>query len=353
MILITLIVICIAIGFFFKKSIVVYILQILCCIVIIGFNTDNPDYNNYLYGFNHAAPPEHFNIFEVLDIGFRYIQLFCKDLGIYQYEIFRIILTAILFTIFGITFSKRCKYRNMFLSLYIIFFIAIDNIQIRNFASFVTLLPFIFYYIQNQNKNGVLIFTCGLILAFTIHFSAIFYSVFYLLIIKNRTLRYLLGILVVIVVSEISFSTSNLAIIERTSNYSRPTTLGAIACCFLLVCNWIYINWIRLKYRQFVYSNDNIYNNITLKNNLDTLVTMNLLLLLLIPSIFINATSLRLWRFISLINVAYILNVLYYSHQYNNKQPRIIFSLLAYCILITLWFNEEGVYPCLLNNSFL
>ena len=113
-------------GLKYKDNNYIFGLLVLSAIMIMGLNTDNPDYDNYVDAFEYAEYPYQFNIFEVIDIGFKLLQAFVKSIGIDSYEKFRFLLSVLLFIIFGATICKYCKYKNLFIAIYIFFYIALD-----------------------------------------------------------------------------------------------------------------------------------------------------------------------------------------------------------------------------------
>lgn len=313
-----------------------------------GFNYDNPDYDNYIIMFNEAHFPSNFNIFDVLDIGYKSIQASYKEIFNYNYTEFRLLITCFLFVILGIVTYKNCREYNLFLSIYLIFYLVLDEIQIRNFTSFVILLPFLIYYLSNLSKKSLILYILGVILAFTIHFSAIFYLIFSLLYIKSDKIRITILILAIIGISMIQYIISDLAMLDRVDNYAKPSILGVSAGIFLLVCNYLFIQKIiSNKLSNKIRTN---WSDTTLFCKPKTIININLILFILIPLLFMNATILRIFRFVSLINIMYLINLSKFPNL-AKKQIRIIPYIIVYTLLISLWFNiEPGVYVSILNN---
>jgi len=329
-----------------KKNRFLLILLWCACVLVVGLNYDNPDYANYELAFNNASMPTEFDIFNVLDIGTKTILSIGKELGINNYSDFRIVYTIVLYTLFGITIYKTCRYRTLYFALYLISYIILDEIQFRNFSSFVVILPFLIYYINNQTLKGLTIFVIGDLLAFTLHFSAIFYLLFCLTMLKSKTLKIVLICVVTIIIGFIGFLESNLAMIDHASHYDAPTTLGAVASCLLLVVNCFYIVHIK---KQYLNKSAYTFSPKTYKN-FETIQQINFLLLLLCPVVFMNATVLRIWRFTSLVNLIYILN-LAFTYRGNKAETKLTVSTLIYSCLISIWFNNgPGVYESLFNN---
>lgn len=339
-------IIIISLSFLRKRSTIIFLILSVIGFLIIGLNYDNPDYTNYVIAFQNAYMPDDFNIFEVLDIGNKIILAKSIDLGFDQYEDFRLFYSFTLFLIFATTIFKSCIYPACYMGIYILFYLLLDEIQFRNFSSFVILFPFMIYYINHQTKKGLLTYLIGIIIAFTLHFSAIFYGIFCLTLIKSNKLKIALICITIILLIVAVALEAQLAMIDRVQNYERPSFLGASYGCFLLFVNYFYIKWINEKCNV----NKNIYSKIF--SNYNIIIQINLLLLLICPAIFINVTISRIWRFISLINLIYLLNIIYTCNP--KKKKLLIFSSVIYCLFVTYSFNKtEGVIESLFNNPLL
>ena len=323
------------------------ILQTSFSALLVGLNYNNPDYLNYELAFNNAyGRLTEFDLFNVLDIGTKSILLVGNEIGINNYGDFRLIYSIILFFIFGITIRKTCKYGAICLTLYMVSYIFLDEVQFRNFSSFVILLPFLIYYIKNQNKKGLIIFLIGDFLAFTLHFSAVFYLLFGLTIVKSKSLKITYIAIAILFIGAISAIESNIAMIDHTSHYEAPSIVGGVVSCFLLVCNYWFINYINNNYllkKKDVCS-------LSIYKYFHIIVQINLLLLILCPVIFINATILRILRFISIVNIIFILN-LATDHNKRKISNKLICYSLIYSLIIGYWFNRStGVYESIFNN---
>lgn len=338
----------ILLAFINKKNRFIFILLWCACVLVVGLNYDNPDYANYELAFNNASMLAEFDIFKVLDIGTKTILSTAKELGINNYPDFRLAYSIVLYILFGITIYKNCRYGALFFALYLISYIILDEIQFRNFSSFVVILPFLIYYINNQTLKGLTVFIIGDLLAFTLHFSAIFYLLFCLSMLKSKTLKIAICI-ATIIIGFIGFLESNLAMIDHTSHYDAPTTLGAVASCLLLAGNCFYIVHIK---KQYLNKSALVFSP-KIRKNFEIIQQINFLLLLLCPAVFMNATVLRIWRFTSLVNLIYILN-LAFAYSGNKAETKLTVSALIYSCLIGMWFNNElGVYESFFNNPIL
>lgn len=335
-------------SFKLKSNKFLFFILLLIGSFTMGLNNMNPDYDNYVIWFKEADYPSDFNIFEVLDAGYKFIQSYAKDVYSTEYADFRLALCISLFIIFGITVYKNCKYYNMFLSYYILFYLALDEIQIRNFTSFVILLPFLLYYLNNLTLKSLLIYIGGVLLAFTFHFSAIFYLIFCILFIKSKKIEILIGSVIVACFGILKIILSNMVMFDRVSNYETPSILGALAGALVLIGNYIFVKKITQNF-----THKNIQRFINIKNylfNPTIIIQLNLLLFILIPLIFMNTLVLRVFRFVSIINLIFLFNLLYINHE-PQKKRKLLAYITGYVAFISLyWFNRESVFSYIINN---
>lgn len=311
--------ICICIlGIIKRRNIFVYIALVTLCILLCGLNYDNPDYIAYENRYNWASYPTEFNIISVLDISFTFLQVFCKDIGIASYQDFRLILSGLIYIYLAIVVSKYCIYRNLFFAIYIFAYLPLDIVQIRNFFAFVVLMPFLLLLNHPSSKN-LLKYFVGLLIAFTIHFSSIIFSIFGFIGIKNKRTKIVLivciAVSVIVMYPFIRFVMNSSAAVDRVDGYFQPSIFGALLLSSYLLLNYVMIlllPQIPNSITTFIKSRFNLNVSVITYSFINKI---NFLLLFLIPLVFMNGSVLRLFRFISIINIIYILNILYYSRK--------------------------------------
>jgi hypothetical protein len=346
MLFILILVILFGIGLYYKQNKIVFSLLLLAGIMIMGLNYDNPDYINYERAFKRAEFISEFSIFERLDIGTGLILAGFKDFGFTQYAQFRLAYTTVLFIIFGITILNSCKYPNIILAIYLAFYIVLDEIQMRNFSSFVFFLPFLLYFSSHQNAKGILVYLLGVILAFTLHFSAIFYLIFVFSIFKSKWTQYFLFACCVVFLTLVGSSFSDMAMIDHVEHYTVPSVAGALISCFLLIFNYLFVRYSLKKTRHIDWK---LKGSVTFVRRFDVLTRFNFLLMFLMPIIFINSTVLRIWRFTSILNIIFLLGLVFYLHTSKSSRILLLYTFL-YAGVISAWFSYEGVWSSLLNN---
>ena len=150
----------------------------------------------------------------------------------------------------------------------------------------------------------------------------------------------------------IGFEVANLAMVNRVNNnYSPPSMAGALFSCILLVVNYYFIRYIGKRYCQPLIR---LYGGSSKKiksivQQYHVVEQLNFLLIYLAPAVFINATILRVWRFTSIINLIYLVNLILCLRKIKLDR-KISLATFGYVCLIALWFNKESVWESLFNN---
>lgn len=337
-----------------KNNKVLYLLSCIFCVLIIGFNYDNPDYYNYEVRYNAADFPQEFNIFHVLDIGYTLIQACCKELGIFEFQKFRMVLAILIMAIYGITIFKYCKYYSLFMAYYILFYLPLDQIQIRGFLAFVTFLPFFLNFIKKRSTQAIILYFLGILISFTIHFSAIFFLVFCILWFKSKKVKFIFSVICLLAFMLTGYVSSELAMLDHISDYDKPTVIGAFAGCSLLIINYFFI---KVIFDHYVNNRKNKKLNIFKKTKMiemdsNIIIQVNLLMLLFIPLLFFNATILRIFRYVTIVNVIYLLNVLSLCDLIHKKN-NIRLLILIYLVFIFLRIYQPSVLPSVFNNLLM
>lgn len=343
-------------GLFNKRNIFIYILLVGICIIISGFNTDNPDFVAYSNRYNWANYPKEISIHSVLDISYIALQAFCKDIGISTYEEFRLLLSIIIYSTLAILVYRYCIYYNLFYIIFIFAYLPLDLIQIRNFFAFIVLLPFLLSLNHPSTKKCIK-YLISVLVAFTIHFSCIFFAIFGFIGIKRQQSKYVIIFLACVTVTIfLPFVTSivkSSAAVEHISEYSKPSIIGGIFQSSFLVVNYFLINNILKEYSTYSINNNSTVQYHKLRYSF--IKNLNLLLLFLIPLIFMNGTATRIFRFISLINIMYIINLIYKTRNNPINKLSIYIILILYFLFFGIYYiyMDEQVVNSIFKNSIL
>ncbi len=335
-----------------KRAWPFFLIILWACYVLMGYNTENPDYYNYVVRYDIASYPNTDNLLSLLDMSDNSFQALCKDLGILTYVQYRKILTGALMILFGWFVYRECYWRNLFIAIYLGCYLIIDIVQIRNFEAFIILLPFI-PLLAKRSLPHTLIYVGGVLLSATFHFSTIFFILFAFINIKSRKLRVSLIVLLIFILLPMMSDLSDSAVVNRVEDYKRSGVLGALFGVFFVVLNYLMIKQIA-KLSQ---------NGTTIKSKTEFfthltpqfMTELNFMLLMLIPFYFVNATTGRLFRYTSLLNVMFILNTMASVASYKIKS-KLALALMLYILFFALYFIYLKPEMCSLvlnNNSLL
>lgn len=290
-----------------KKAWPVFLIILCCCYVLMGYNNVNPDYENYELRYDIATYPDGANLLSLLDLSDNSVQAFFKDIGVQDYSQYRSILSGIIFLLFGWFISRECQWRNVFMAIYILCYLLLDIVQIRNFEAFIILLPFI-PLLAKRNLKYTLIYVSGVLLSATFHFSTIFFLLFAFINIKSRKVRVLLILLLMLVLLPIATFISDSAAASRVDDYTRSGVLGALLGISFVLLNYFIIR--RICKISLINTTWGGVRSINSTLSTQFILELNFMLLMIIPFFFINATTGRLLRYTSLLNVMYILNTM-------------------------------------------
>ena len=312
-----------------------------------GFNYDNPDYDNYVVRFELAEYPTTDNILSILDFGYDCFQAFFKDVGITDYNHFRRVQALLVFIVLGIFTYKNCYYKNVFLYIYIFCFLILDTVQIRNLVAFIVLIPFI-PLLRRKDKKACLLYTLGLVLSISFHFSMVFFSIFIIMFVKSRRNKIIAVFLLAILFAFSATIISQLPAFDRVSDYSRSSVLGAAFMASHCVISTYIIDKI------FYPATLNIAGTQVMNLPPSLMRAFNTLFLIIIPFFLINASINRIFRYVGLVNIMFMLNVIYYARGHIRRKLTIWLLLYATYFGIYYVYMKPEVYESVLSyNNFL
>ena len=374
---ILIIIVLIFFSFFKPKSNTIAILLFLFMWLLMGFNTENADFSNYLNGYYEINLLDPQFEYGLKDPGYDSLIFAFKYLGFDFYQ-FKIIISFICLFLLYKTIRKFSIYPALVTTCYFLFLFALDVTQFRNFISIIIVIFALRYIIEDEIK-GTIIFIILVLLASSIHSS----SIFYLLIILKRFkigLKLIL-IIVLILVLIVAILKANLfnniaILIERDEiNEIYKEGVSNLAFISMIIVHLINVYYISL-YKSFPIENDfknngdsikkissgSIENSFKMQNiikftNSNLVPFMSILVLLLIPFYSDNLIYARLFRNILIFNIIFISN-----HSFNNPFKSMYinnFILILYASFFFLLFCipknglEKIISPIFLNNSIL
>lgn len=133
------------------------------CILFYG-NTTNADYINYVYMYNHIGPR---NSYEPV---FNLLMDICQRLGM-SFDLFILILWLIFGTIALYVFSRYSRNFPLFFSLYYVYQIFLDIVQIRSFCAYALFTLAVHFWLSRKK----VLYLITLTLAALIHIELFFF----------------------------------------------------------------------------------------------------------------------------------------------------------------------------------
>ena len=333
----------IAFGIFKPKSKIVTIALFLFMWLLIGWNTDNLDFENYFLKFNRFDGLEDLFSGNLNDPGYSIISILFKFLGFDYYQ-FKIFFSFISLALIYSTIRKFALYPALVSLCYFIFIFALDVTQFRNFISY-SIVIYAFRFLFQEGRKGVIIYSILIIISSSIHSSSLFY-ILLLLTRKNINLKIVLLILLFTYFGKSVIYQKYSMILETeklTNRYSQGVSIFALFSMIIVqVINAYYIN----IYKFFKLNNNRIISipnkkRILISNYFpsfqDSLVftnshiipRMSLLFLLLIPFYADNMVFSRIFKNMVILNFIYISNHKLIS-VFKYKPIQTMFFLLFY-----------------------
>ncbi|OPB97078.1 hypothetical protein BAS10_08560 [Elizabethkingia meningoseptica] len=263
------------------------------------------------------------------EAGYKALMFLFKQIG-FDFQNFFKIISFIILMILGIFTLKFSKYPALFIGVFLLAYLPIQYVLLRNFLAFSIVLLGIMYYLNGGNKRKYILLL-SIFAATTIHISSLFYFLVYFAFVYP-TLK-LSKIVFYIILGVIIFSIFNSFILPKLIGNvgGRDTLYLTNFPQFLLFSVYQIINYIMIKWY--------FKNNTSIESNhINLLIKMNMYLLFLIIIYFNYAIFIRIFLNLSLINVLFMLNTI------NIKKENGIQRGLVLVVYI-LFFFMEFIYP--------
>ena len=337
-----------------NSKIISFCLIILMC-VLMGANTNNPDYNTYETIFNLGAVPP--------DPGFFLIIKLFRFLGL-NYETFRLVLSIFGIVLIHQTLNKLTSNYSYFYVLYFIFPFFIDIVQIRNFLEMAIMIYAMPFLLQDTLK-GYIKYTILIIFAASIQITAILYLLFLLInIVKRFTIiKY---IFVIVIISAITISLNRSFFIgivnqlstnfgyydERINYYSEVLTRNGyffywgVQLCFLYITKILFSGTNNLKNQNVIEGKREMQiNKLTQNENYvnsfcELVFWANIISLIFMPTYVLQALYFRLFRNLVPLNYIAIISSLQYLPPKSLK--KITITLALFGLSIVLFYVDIG-----------
>ena len=335
----------IVLGILKKRSKVLTVLMLVMMWIVFGLCTYNGDYENYRWIYQNIQAPEYWTEFEPL---YNVIMYVCSICGL-SFIQFRMVFGALYIILLNIAIGEYTKNKAEALGLYMLFpFLSFTSIIRSGFAGVLIVLAYREVMAERDNKFK---FWAFIIAATLIHYTSIFFSVYYCL--RRKQLRqnsiiFMIGLVMVafvtyytgIIYRVVSMMTSNYRTLKwfmPSQSAQQPRWILYLIIIDLIVIFLAYLsqreNRIAARNRRTVnsFANDIFYVNITM--------------LIFIPTFFItNASARFMWEIL-------LLNILCYVKDNECRRPVHSYKRLQFnrniiiLIMFLLFFDYYANLP--------
>ena len=347
-ILILLFIVLSILGLIFKRSKFLTSI-ILFFIWILAWNESLPDFYNYQVSYlNHTFS----------DLGYGLLCSIFDNLG-YNYLEFKLIIYALaLYSLYNfiIKYSYCCS---LIASLYLINFSILDIEQCRNFFAFSLFLNALPFFIDWDIFSSIIKYFIITLLAAYIHVSILFYISF--LLINKNSLSNIKCVIIGSIICFIILYVASGLLVERTTLYMQETsslTKQLVVLTFLINLGLIYlydkriINHLALRSVSVSSSQKPL---LYISNGSQMVLFINITLIFLLPLVFNSLSFLRLYRYIGIVNIIFISNIILIKHKLFDGIKLYIYAFTYLCIIYAMHSTSlvTKVVPLIFYDNIL
>ncbi len=333
---------------FKKKSKLLFFLILILMFILMGYNYYNADYYMYARLYNSYGLTSTFTFTEGL---FQLMCHFFYKIG-FSYQQFLGFYSFICLFIISLTLSRVSKYRSLAVSMYFICPFFVDAVQIRHFlASCLICYGLTFLLLENDNnKKNIIKYIALNVIACGFHTSAFIYFVFLLYpAFKKKKIKDTFILFFVIAVIATLLMRSKIFI--NILNYIVPSskmeayflTGKYVSKSFVISILFVIVQCVPIGAMLFL---KNFFKgqekNADVKF-LDSVIILNILLLITMPLYFYSYEFVRLFRGILLINYIAITNLLGEKLRKNDFAVLPIMGLLSLSMFM-VFFILNGTF---------
>lgn len=330
-------------------------------------NFENPDYYNYLRIYDTSGNSNLFFTGLDFQIGFIALVKLANQLGL-SYGIFLSILVTVSFLLIHSTVRTFSTNYNYVYILYFIFPFFFDVVQVKNFLA-MSIFVFSIKYLVYSKPYGKIIYISLILLAGSIHYSALLYLPFLLINTKNKNqlpkyiaiFAVLTSIVILLNGKQVPFiSDSFIQLLdsEKVENWlDKRTNFGFILFWFLQVSSF----WL-VKYSKNIYLSNKIYANGNDKRKdkyylfINLVYWVNIVAFIFFPLYLFASTFTRLMRNIVLLNYI-VFSITNSTIRKPNQKIQYGLGVFLYIFIffIIMLFPEfeEVILPIMQNNFIL
>lgn len=324
-------------ALFINKNKFVSLLFCLFMWLLFGWNYMNGDYEAYETYYNTSLYLIGSDSI-IYEVGYKYLMIISNLVGL-SFQNFYITISLIIILLFYRFFIRFSEIPGLFLFSYFWFFFPADYVFLRNTLAFVIVLQG-FYCVFFNTNHKYLKYFLFVTIAVTIHSSSLFYYLMYLAFIPKRLSIFKTLLFVILGVILFNFLYSHFKTLFFSFNQGDRFDIYYSSLGVFVVNSIFQI--MNVFFIYIFYSAKKNKNN----NNIDIMIyNINVVLLFLIIFYFSLGIFVRIFRYIAIINIAYMLNLLFSYKSY--KRDNIIqyftffivylFSFLRF--IIPYWDN--------------
>ncbi len=336
---------------FYKKSSRILTAVILFFVWILSWNNSLGDFDAYELYYNS-------DLTDFRDIGYYVLTNYLFRFGLSFLQT-KLVIMAFSLCILYRFIVKYSVWHTLVASLYLLTFCFYDIEQYRNFFAFsLVLLGLIFLFDNKYKAYSKIIFAICVLVGFTIHASVIVFLMFLIIdkntfkSLKNFVLRLFLPSLIAVYFMSKSIS----MVSERVEYYENAISqFSKIMVVAMYVLNAIYIYTNSRKKPSF--SNTFIEGFVNDENS--TMPVANVLFFITLPFVFQSLNYLRLFKYLCVINVVYLSNLLFDTDCLRISHRKVaVLSIYAFFVLGIFYFMHPSFFdkvlqPLLFNNMLL
>ena len=327
-------------GFVNSKSQAITFLIFVFAFLLLGFNYQNPDYDNYLdrYDYSITFWANAVENTSTLEPGWVLLTFLGNDVLGLSFSEWHALL-ALLCYVSIYSFVRRFFYNQALVAAsYLVTIFIVDVVQLRFFTAMCIIIwGFAVLFSERNRLIKTILYTLIIIIASTVHISSIFCLPFVLSLYGIKP-KHIIAMLLIVTLAKVTIYSYFSAIFEsgKTEKYEGlSSTAGAVFVSLVQIANALFLSLFPQK--QTMIGSKFTQNVI----NQDYVKKINWFLLLLIPFYFDTAQYQRVFRYVVLLNFCYL------SYQCNNKR----WNYLLYVVFITIALVGSAT-PALLNDIF-
>lgn len=305
-------------GLFFQRSKFLTLL-IYLFIWTLMWNTRTADYGAYenIYILN-----------EFRDGGYSVLCALGRMLGLTFFQFYLTItgLALIVYCRFTLKYARCCS---LVAALYLLFICFFDIVQFRNFVAFSIVLLALPQLFVNGRYN-IIIFCTAVALAATIHVTMLFYLVYPFMnrdVFKLANLkRYIIPLILLVIAMYFGVSMFEDRLNTISNNYNKGVSIYSAIFIVLLVFGNIGYLWYWTTRRAT--EPLSLEQEDLSENPKDLVLFFNIAMVLLMPIAFKSMTIFRLFKYMAIVNFAFV------SNKFTNPKS---FKIIPQTIVITLY----------------